>query len=96
MPTNLRRITITLPPEVDEAVTAMAEAEGIPHAKVVSRVLADFAPTMLAMAKVVKQAKLGQMAEAKRTMQHAYGDQLAELLSMQLEIPGTPKRKGRK
>jgi hypothetical protein len=94
MTTKHRRITISLPPEVDQAVTAMAVAQGIPHAKVVTNTLIEFVPTFLGLAKVMTQVKAGQQEAAKQTMRHVYGDQLAGLLSEQLDL--TSSKKGRK
>jgi predicted transcriptional regulator len=81
--TKHRRITISLPPEVDAALLALAEAEDRPQSKIVTEILTGFAPQMLSMAKLHGQIKAGKTAEAKRTMQHMVGDQMAALLADQ-------------
>lgn len=86
MTTKNRRITISLPPEVDIALAALATAEDRPQAKVVTDILTEFAPQMLSMAKLHAQVKAGQTADAKRTMQHMLGDQMASLLAEQAEM----------
>lgn len=86
MTTKNRRITISLPPEVDTALAALATAEDRPQAKVVTDILTEFAPQMLSMAKLHAQVKAGQTADAKRTMQHMLGDQMASLLAEQAEM----------
>lgn len=86
MTTKLRRITIALPPEVDTALLAMAKAENRPQAKIVTEILKEFAPTMVAMAKLHEQIKAGKKVDAKRTIQHMIGDQMAGLLVEQGEF----------
>jgi predicted transcriptional regulator len=86
MTTKLRRITIALPPEVDTALAAMAKAESRPQSKVVVDILQEFAPTMLSMAKLHEQIKAGKKVDAKRTIQHMLGDQMAGLLVEQGEF----------
>jgi len=86
MTTKHRRITISLPPEVDEALLALSEAENRPQAKVVTEILTEFAPQMLSMAKLHAQIKAGQKVDAKRTIQHMLGDQMAQLLTEQSEM----------
>ena len=86
MTTKFRRITISLSPEVDTALAAMAEAENRPQSKIVTEILTEFAPQMVAMAKLHAQIKAGQKVDAKRTIQHMLGDQMAELLTEQGEF----------
>lgn len=86
MTTKNRRITISLPPDVDAALLAMAEAEGRPQAKIVTEILTEFAPTMRNMAKLHEQIKAGKKLDAKRTMQHMMGDQLAGLIAEQADF----------
>lgn len=85
MTTTLRRITIALPPAVDEAVRELAEIQGVPHSKVVVKILADATPTLRNLIKLEKQIRAGQMQEASRTLQHTFGDALAELLKDQMK-----------
>lgn len=86
MTTKHRRITISLPPKLDIALAALAAAEDRPQAKVVIDILSEFEPQMLSMAKLHSQVKAGRIADAKRTMQHMLGDQMASLLAEQSEM----------
>lgn len=81
MTTNLRRITITLLPEVDAALLAMAKAEGKPQAKIVSDILVEFAPMMAHLALLHQQIKEGKKVDAKQTVRHMLGDQMANLFA---------------
>lgn len=81
MTTVFRRITITLPPAVDKTIREFAEVQGIPQAKVVTNLLLQAEPTMRNLIKFQKQINAGQMEDAKRTMQHTFGDMLAEALN---------------
>lgn len=84
MTTNLRRITISLPPGVDEVVRDFAKSEGISQSKVITNILSEFAPTMRNLIEIQKQMKAGRMQEAKRVMQHTFGDMMAGLLQEQI------------
>lgn len=96
MTTKLRRITIALPPQVDEAVLALAKVENRPQAKVIIEILAEFAPTMLAMARVQQQLAEGKKQNAKETIRHLFGDQMAGLLAEQVDLfKDKPQRKPR-
>ena len=86
MATKFRRITISLPPELDKALLAMAKAENRPQASIATECLMEFVPTMLAMAKLHDQIKSGKKIDAKRTIQHMLGDQMANLLTEQGEF----------
>jgi predicted DNA-binding protein len=92
MPTKFKRITISLPPAVEHALSAMAKAEGRPQATIVTEILAEFAPNMLSMAKLHEQIKAGKQVDAKRTMQHMMGDQLAGILAEQSDFFKSKKK----
>lgn len=91
MATLLKRVTISLPDNVAEAVLALAQVQGVPQSKVIVEVLKEFAPAMLAIAKVHKQMKAGEKEAAKQTVQHLLGDSMAELLREQMELAPTKK-----
>jgi multisubunit Na+/H+ antiporter MnhC subunit len=84
MATKHRRITISLPPEVDAAILALAEAEGKPQAKIVTDVLIEFAPTMVHLSKFHQQIKDGKKIDAKQTVQHMLGDAIASLMEPEI------------
>lgn len=93
MATKHRRVTISLPPEVDKAVVALAAGQGIPHSKVITNILLEFVPTMNGLAKMMNQIKAGQSAQAKDTMRHMFGDNLASMLQEQMPLPIEKKKK---
>ncbi len=95
MSTKLRRITISLPVEVDAAIAELAEVTGKPQAGVITGLLQEQVEILVAMAKMARQMKAGQLAQAKRTLQHTLGDQLAELVHDQLDFQAM-KKKGKK
>jgi hypothetical protein len=84
MSTELRRITITLPAEVDAALLAMSKAEGRPQAKIVIDCLTEFVPAMVQVAKFHQQIKEGKKVDAKQTIQHMFGDAMASLLEPEI------------
>lgn len=86
MATTLKRLTISLPDDVAEAVDALAKAQGIPQSKAIISTLQEFAPSMLSLAKFMEQMKSGQKAAAKQTIQHMMGDSMAELMREQIDL----------
>ena len=91
MTTKMHRLTISLPDDVLVAVRAMADAENRPASKVIVAVLIEFAPMMIQIAKFHKQVAAGKTSEAKRTMQSLFGDQLATVLTQQLDLEKAKK-----
>lgn len=91
MTTKMHRLTISLPDDVLAAVRAMAEAENRPASKVIVGVLTEFAPMLLQVANFHKQVAAGKTSEAKRTMQTLFGDQLATVLTQQLDLQKAKK-----
>ncbi len=91
MSTLLKRVTISLPDDVAEAVSALADVRGSPQSKIIVEVLKEFAPTMLALAKIQKQMEAGEKQAAKQTIQHLFGDGMASLLGEQMELTTTKK-----
>lgn len=86
MVTTLKRLTISLPDDVAEAVGALAKAQGVPQSKAIVTTLQEFAPTMLSLAKFMEQVKSGQKTAAKETIRHMMGDAMAELMREQMEL----------
>jgi len=84
MASGYRRITISLPPEVDAAILALAKVQGMPQAKVVQDVLVEFAPTMVHLAKLHQQIQEGKKVDAKQTIHHMLGDAMASLMEPQI------------
>jgi len=95
MASGYRRITISLPPEVDSAILALAKVQGIPQAKIVQDVLIEFAPTMVHLVKLHQQIQEGKKVDAKQTIQHMFGDAMAELLTEQMQL-APAKKAGKK
>ncbi len=86
MATTLKRLTISLPDDVAEAVDALSKAQGIPQSKAIISTLQEFAPSMLALAKFMEQMKAGQKTAAKETIRHLMGDSIAELMREQMDL----------
>lgn len=91
MTTKHRRITISLPPDLDAAVTDLADAQGTPHSKVIINIMTDFIPTMNGLATMMRQIKAGQTSEAKLTMTQTFGDTLGKMMALELDGKGKKK-----
>lgn len=97
MTTKLKRVTISLPDDVAEAIELLAKVQDITQTRVIISVLTEFAPTMKGLAKIHQQLKDGEKAAAKQTVQHMLGDAMAELLTDQMELaPATKSLKSSK
>lgn len=94
MATSLKRLTISLPSDIAEAVEALSKAQGVPQSKAIISVLKEFTPAMLAIAKLTEQMKAGQTSAAHETIRHLMGDSIADLLKE--EIDHAPAKKARK
>lgn len=95
MPSQHRRLILTLPPEIDEAIDRCAAAFDKPRAGVVTDLLREMVPTLNDLAKIAEHTKANRKSAAKRALQHMVGDKLAELMTeMQPEL--FPERKKKK
>lgn len=92
MTTKLRRITISLPLDVDAALSALAKAQKKPIAKLITATLVEVAPTFHQMAKIITQVNSGHLEEAKKAAKEYIGDSMLTLL----ETPKTVDRVGLK
>lgn len=95
MPSQKPRIALTLPPELQVALTNLAEAVGKPVATVAAELLYEMIPQLEGLTKFTKAAKSGNKAAVKKAMVHMLGDNMAEMMTMhQAELDLA--RKGKK
>lgn len=78
-----RRVALTLPPELLEALDGLATALGRPMATVVSETLVELIPQFEGLTKLAIASKAGNKAAAKRALVHMLGDNMAEMMQMQ-------------
>lgn len=95
MPTLQRRMALTLPPDVEAAVFDLADALGKPASKVVTELLQECIPQLQGLAQLTRQAKAGNRAGLKQTLQHMVGDAAAALMASQQDDL-FPKKKAKK
>lgn len=81
MPSQFRRLILTLPPHIDEAIDRCAAAFEKPRSAVVVDLLAELTPSLIDLAKVAEHAKANRKTAAKRALQHMVGDKLAEMMT---------------
>jgi predicted DNA-binding protein len=95
MPSQKPRIALTLAPELQVALTNLAEAVGKPVATVASELLHEMIPQLEGLTKFAKVAKSGNKPAMKRALVHMLGDNMAEMMTMhQAELDLA--RKGKK
>lgn len=95
MPSQKPRIALTLSPELQVALSNLAEAVGKPAATVAAELLQEMIPQLEGLTKFAKVAKSGNKAAMKRALSHMVGDNMAELMqSHQTELDLV--RKGKK
>jgi Zn-dependent oligopeptidase len=94
MPSQHRRLILTLPPDIDAAIDRCAAAFDKPRSAVVVDLLQELTPMLTDLAKVAEHTKANRKSAAKRVLQHMVGDKLAELMAdMQPELFDSKKRK---
>lgn len=96
MPSKLPRTYLTLPWPLAESLTELADAMDKPVPTVIVELLNEIRPQVDGLAKLVRHARAGNKAAAKRTLQHMIGDGMAEIIAQQMELPAVPKRKKQK
>jgi hypothetical protein len=94
MPSKNPRLALTVPPALKQALDELAEAQGIPTAKVVVGLLAEMETQIRDLAKYARLVRAGETAAAKRSLQHMFGNALAEV--MQDQLPLETKKKTRR
>lgn len=80
MGTKLRRIQVSLPDDLADALADLADAEEKPISKIIVALLDQFKPQIPTMAEVARSLKAGNRDQAIRAVQHLYGDALADLI----------------
>lgn len=81
MGTELRRIQVSLPDSLEEALAELADAQERPISKVMVSLLAEMEPQIRDLAKYARCVKMGKMDEAKQALAHLFGNSMAELLT---------------
>lgn len=82
MPTTRQRINLTPSDELKSALQELADAAEKPLSTVVTELLTEMIPQFRDLAKVLRHAKAGKQAAAKRALQHMVGNALAEQLEL--------------
>lgn len=88
MPTQRRRVALSLAPEALTACEELAEATGQPVATLIAGLLLEMAPQLRDMAKVARALKSGKKQAAKVALSHMMGNAMAELISEQMPLKG--------
>lgn len=88
MPTNLRRITISLPPDVDQALQRFSDATGGNQSGFVVECLRQSVDTLHALADAVEAAKNGDKAGYEHFIKKSLGDALYPLVSSSSDKEG--------
>lgn len=78
--TKLRRITISLPEDLDTALSALSKAQKKPIAKLITETLAEFSPTFHHMAELIIQVNSGHLEEAKKAAKGYIADAMVTVL----------------
>ena len=83
MPSQKPRLALTLPPELDAALTSFAQAVGRPVSSVTVEMLMQLIPQFEGLTKYAHAVKAGNATAAKRAIVHMVGDNMAEMMAMQ-------------
>lgn len=80
MGTQLRRIQVSLPDSLAEALVELADVQERPISKAIVSLLVEMEPQIRDLTKYARCIKTGKMDEAKQALAHLFGNNLAELL----------------
>jgi hypothetical protein len=83
MPSQKPRLALTLPPELQVALSNFAEAVGKPVSAITVEMLVELIPQFEGLTKVAIAAKSGNKAAVKKALVHMVGDNMAEMMAMQ-------------
>lgn len=89
MPSKKPRVALILEDELLFAIAELADAQEKPITTTIVELLKEIQPQIEGLAKLIRHAKEGNKAAAKRALTHMVGDSLADVLSRQLELPVT-------
>jgi hypothetical protein len=89
------RVMLTVPWPLMESIAEYADALDKPVATSIVDLLKELQPQIDGLAKLVRHAREGNKAAAKRTLQHMIGDSMAEILGQQLELPSVGAKRAR-
>lgn len=73
MPTKKRRLNISLPPELDEALARFSEVTGQPQSSFVLACLMESIESLKLLTEAVEEAKKGNVSEYEKLMAQALG-----------------------
>lgn len=98
MPSQNRRVALTLPPHVEQAVAELADAQNKPVATVIVEMLDGIVPQLLDLARLQRAVNAGQVQLAGQLSRRMLGDAAIpaahaqhELEGMLAELPPDPK-----
>lgn len=80
MGTQLRRIQVSLPASLEDALAELAEVQEKPISKAIVSLLVEMEPQIRDLAKFARFMKQGKVEEAKQALAHLFGNNMAELL----------------
>ena len=96
MPTDMRRLQIALPPDVDDALVRLHRISGKPQATIVRELLSDMVPVVLELAEAMEHATASPR-ESFAKLQKVLDQATVEARQAQLDLDAARKRKpGRK
>lgn len=85
MPTKKRRLIISLPPELDEALVRFSRVTGQPQSSFVVTCLMENIASLNLISDAVEQAKAGNISQSEALIAQALGTTIMKLHSTQPE-----------
>jgi hypothetical protein len=93
MPSKKPRVALILEDDLLFAIAELADAQDKPITTTIVELLKEIQPQIEGLAKLIRHAREGNKVAAKRALSHMVGDSLASVLSQQLELPVSKRRK---
>lgn len=85
---NMKRVALTLPPEIDGVLTKLSKMQKVPKTQIITELLRDVVPVLEQVIQAMEEAKKGQQKLAIETMSNFLGNASAKLNQAHIDFGG--------
>lgn len=89
------RVALTLPPDIDEALTRLSTLQTMPKTAFITDILRDMLPVMLQTIEAIEEVKQGQKKLALDRMANLLADGSNDLNQAHIDFGGLKEKHGR-
>lgn len=89
------RVALTLPPDIDEALTRLSTLQTMPKTAFITDILRDMLPVILQTIEAIEEVKQGQKKLALERMANLLADGSNDLNQAHIDFGGLKEKHGR-